>query len=827
MRRILFAVLAVLALPGAAGAAAPDNNVEWNGVSHVGWQDRRPLCPVGGESFQVRFQTYVNDITSARVHADDGTVTWVTAAKVGTRSVYDVWAAAIPASTPGGTVRYWIELTDGSDTDYYSVGGTSDGTPVDGGFVVDFATLEHAPIGATRTSGGGAVFKVWAPTRVSTYARGDFNGWSLANPLTKVGEHFIGLVPVVGAGQEYKFFFNNSVYNTDARGRAMNPADNNNSIVADPFAYGWNDAGFVTPSIERMIVYQLQIGTFAGRNDPLGSTPFPSRYVDVAARAGQLAQLGINAVMFNPFTEFPGDLSAGYNPKSLWAPEWKYGTPDECKAMVDSLHRHGIAALLDIVWNHFTFNENFMWNYDGSQIYFDSPAVDTPWGSQADFDQSAVRDYYVDSALYWLEEFHLDGFRMDATSYMNLPAQAAAGWALMQRLNDTVDNRWVDKVVIAEQLPDDPGITTPTSAGGAGFDCQYRDVFVDDLRQAIFDAAFGDPSMAAVRTAILGGGTYLSGNRVLNYLELHDEAWPSSGGQRIVRVIDTSAPYDDLYAKGRVKLGQGLVLTAPGVPAMLMGSEWLEDTNFGADASSRIDWSKRTTYAPIYRYFQDLIALRRDQPELYASASVHVFHVNEGGNVIAFRRYDAQNNASVVIANFSNTNYASYRIGLPLAGPWHERIDSQSSVYDGNGLDNPGTLATDPIPADGFVQSVAINVPQMGLLMLGPGNPTVGVDDVPRPPATRLRIDRVTPSPARGSATLTLSLPRAVAVKLAIYDARGARVATLLDGPRGAGTWSVRWDGRDARGGPAPAGIYFARIDAGSEFATSRFALIR
>ena len=156
MRRILFAVLAVLALPSAAGAAAADNNVEWNGVSHVGWQDRRPLCPVGGESFQVRFQTYVNDITSARVHADDGTVTWVTAAKVGTRSVYDVWAAAIPASTPGGTVRYWIELTDGSDTDYYSVGGTSDGTPVDGGFVVDFATLEHAPIGATRTSGGGA-----------------------------------------------------------------------------------------------------------------------------------------------------------------------------------------------------------------------------------------------------------------------------------------------------------------------------------------------------------------------------------------------------------------------------------------------------------------------------------------------------------------------------------------------------------------------------------------------------------------------------------------------------------------------------------------------
>ena len=100
-------------------------------------------------------------------------------------------------------------------------------------------------------------------------------------------------------------------------------------------------------------------------------------FIDVAVRAYQLADLGVNAVMINPITEFPWDFSAGYNPITAWSPEWKYGTPDHLRAMVDSLHNHGIAVLLDVVWNHFSFSDNFMWDYDGTQLYFDDPAVET------------------------------------------------------------------------------------------------------------------------------------------------------------------------------------------------------------------------------------------------------------------------------------------------------------------------------------------------------------------------------------------------------------------------------------------------------------------
>jgi 1,4-alpha-glucan branching enzyme len=821
--QVLAAALCAQLMAGPARAAAPDDNIEWNGISHVGWQDRRPLCPVGGESFQVRFQTWANDLTSARVSVDAGASSWVDASKVGTRGPHDIWAATVPA-TGSAAESYWIELTDGTDTDYVSPAGLSDDAPASG-WVLDFTTLEHAPIGATRTSGGGAVFKVWAPTRTTAHVRGEFNSWGLGNPMTKVGEHFIAFVPAVGDRQMYKYFFNNATWNTDARARSLNPSQDLNAHVEDPFRYVWQNDAHVTPPFEEMVVYQLHIGTFAGRNDPLGTPPFPSGYAAVAARAGHLAELGVNAVMFNPFTEFPGDLSVGYNPQSMWAPEWKYGTPDQLKAMVDALHAHGIAVILDIVWNHFTVNENFMWNYDGSQQYFDSPHVDTPWGAQADFDKLAVRDYYAESALYWLEEYRLDGFRMDATDYMNLPAQAAAGWALMQRLNDDVDRRWADKITIAEQLPNDSWVTRPTSLGGAGFDTQYHDAFTDQLRQEILDAAFGDADMWRISNIVNGSGQYLEGRYAFNYLELHDEAWPSSGGQRLVKTIDTTFPHDDQFAQGRLKLGLGLVLLAPGVPAFLMGDEWLEDTDFGSDIGNRIDWSKKTTYAPHYQYMRDLIGLRTGRAALRADAARHVFHINEGLNVIAFRRWDGAGDEIVVVANFSNSDRNDYRLGLPVAGDWVESVNSQAVEYGGAGPENGGTLPTEPVSWDGYAQSRVLNIPKMGVLVLEQA-PTTGV-----PGATSggagIELGRVMPSPARGSATVSLTLAREARASVTVHDVTGRRVATLLEGPLGPGSHTLRWNGALDDGSPAAAGVYVLRASAGGATLARRFALLR
>ncbi|MBD3347671.1 MAG: DUF3459 domain-containing protein [Candidatus Eisenbacteria bacterium] len=822
------AAAVLLSLSFAAQAAGPDGNVEWNGVSHVWWQDRRPLCPVDGEAFEVRFQTYRYDITSARVHVDDGTAAWIGAVKTAARGPYHIWSASIPA-TESSALSYYFELTDGTDVDYLSLGGVSDGPPVDGGFVVDYDTLEHAPLGSTLLPGGGAVFRVWAPGATSVHVRGEFNGWTLSDPMTQDGDYFVSRVPTASDRHQYKYYFSGSTWKPDARGKSLNASENLNTHIEDRFRYDWQVEDFDTPDFEEMVIYQLHVGTFAGRNDPYGSAPFPAGFSEVSERVSHLAELGVNAVMLNPITEFPWDYSAGYNPITQWAPEWAYGTPDEFKEMIDTLHSNGIAVLLDIVWNHVSYSDNFLWYYDGTQIYFDDPAVETPWGSQADFDSGPVRDYYADSSLNWLEEFKLDGYRMDATGYMNIYPQEASGWSLMQRFNDEMDRRWIDKIAIAEQLPDNSWVTRPTALGGAGFDSQYYDEFTDRLRDEILDAALGDPEMWKIQNIVNGGGQYLEGRHVTNYLELHDEAWPTSGGQRIVKTIDTTAPHDDQYAKGRTKLAQGVVLTAPGIPAMLMGTEWLEDTDFGTDSENRIDWSHKTTYAQIFAYYQDLVSLRTHHPALRADAGHEVTHVNESGNVIAWQRWsDGPGEVLLVLANFSNTDYGTYRIGLPQPGDWHELLNSQATEYDGNGMENPGTITSEAVPQDGFGQSAVIQLPKMGLVVLAQGQQTDVPDGSAEMETAAAKIAGAHPNPFSPSTSITLALPSPTRAALSVYDASGRLVRTLATREFPAGRSSVEWDGRDGRGRRVATGVYFARLETemGSSAAT-KLVLLR
>ncbi len=816
---LIIALLILHTVP--AGAAGPDNNVEWDGVSHVDFQDRRPLCPVGNEGFSIRFQANIDDLTGARVFVDDGgSTSWLVAVVAGQRGPYDIWEVQVPVTSSAG-ISYFIELTDGTDIDYLSISGLNDTIPVDGGWPLDFTTLDHAPVGATLATGG-AVFKVWAPGASTCHVRGEFNEWGLTDQLTRVGEHFIGYVSGPSAGDEYKYFFSpGSIWKADARARAFNSGSNSNSIIEDPFGYQWQVDDFQTPPQEEMVVYQLHMGTFAGLNDPAGSVVHPAGYLDVAARVSHLVDLGVNTVMFNPVNEFPGDESAGYNPITAWAPEWVYGSADDFKYLVDACHRNGIAVLLDIVWNHFSVNDNYLWDYDGTQFYFDDPAADTPWGAQADFDRDGVRDYYLNSALHWLEEYKLDGYRMDATDYMN--NVQGSGWSLMQEFNDIVDNRFAGKVVVAEQLPDDNWVTRPVSLGGAGFDCQYYDYFTDTIREEIFDAAFGDPEMWKIRNIINGGGTYLEGASVFNYFELHDEAWSSSGGGRAVKVIDPSVPHDDEWAQGRTKLAHSIVMLSPGIPAFLMGCEWLEDTDFGTSSAERIDWSNKINYSEYFAYFRDLIAVR-DNSAFRADASRNVYHLNESGNVIGFRRWDAENDF-VVIANFSNTDYSDYRIGLPQEGYWREALNSMDFNYGGPGPVNDGTLNTEPVGYNGYSQSFLIELPKMAFIVLEKGAVQTDTEEPLIPSVNALEPNY--PNPFNPSTTIRFSLAGPGHTSLRVYDVAGRLVRSLVDDTLDDGMHEIPWDGTNERGDVAASGVYFYRLVTGRFKQTRRMVLLR
>ncbi|NNE09072.1 MAG: T9SS type A sorting domain-containing protein, partial [Gemmatimonadetes bacterium] len=357
---------------------------------------------------------------------------------------------------------------------------------------------------------------------------------------------------------------------------------------------------------------------------------------------------------------------------------------------------------------------------------------------------------------------------------------------------------------------------------------QYYDKFTDDLRQEIFDAALGDPEMWKIEDVLEGGGAYLSGSKAMHYLELHDEAWPSSGGQRIVKTIDGSLPHDDMWAKGRVKLGQGVVMFAAGVPAILQGSEWLEDTDFGTGLGNRIDWGKKITYAPIYQYMKDIIGERRTNSAFRANAGIDVYKVDEANNVIVWQRFDGSGNVAVVVANFSNANRLNYRVGMPSAGTWYELINSQASVYDGNGLGNGGQVSTEGIAWDGQSQSAVLTVPQMGLLVFSKTAPVpTDVPTGPAPQLEKMRFESVRPNPTRAEAIAVFHLPAATEVRMDVFDIRGRLVTRVANETFPAGRQRVVWDGRAGSGERAPAGIYFMKLESGGSTVTKKLILLK
>ncbi len=714
--------LALLPLASRGHAAQIDGQVDPDGLTHLPWHDRTPAVPVRSENFEVRFQSAANDLSSARVRQDVvGTPPrYFSAVRVGQRGPYDLWAAQVDGRD-ADRVLYQIEATDGADTDFLGQAGVGETGAPGGFFPLDFNTFEHAPPGATPATGGVA-FRVLAPVAPTAFVRGEFNGFTLAHPMTRQGDEFIAFVPGAAAGDSYKYFFGaTSTWKPDAFAKQLDPGDFNNSIVVDPAAYAWGTGPFTPPPFERMVCYQLHVGTFSGLNDPQGATGSPASFADATARVDHLAELGVNVVYLNPVHEWPAAFSGGYNPTTLTAIESALGSPDALKALVDALHARGIAVILDVVYNHFDAGANFLFAYTGpsaaDNVFFDTPPADTPFGPQLDLDDPRLRQFVLDAAALMLEEYRMDGFRVDALSAFSFGPQPVASNFLLRDLNDLADARWKDKIMLGEVFGDDPFFTRPTSSGGLGFDSQYHTAFKDAVRSATFNAAFGSPNVGALASAATRSGE-LSGTRVFNYFELHDDAWPLNSNQRAVRTIDPTPPHDNEFAVSRTKLAHGMTLLAKGIPSLLMGTEWLEDNGWEFE---KIDWSQKTQYAQIFRFYSDLIRLRTSREALFADASAFAFHTNETADVFAFERAIPGGDSFVVLANFGGASYAgagSYRIGLPRAGAWEVALQSDALEYGGFGAGTRGVVVAEPSPLHAFAQSAAFDLPARSFVLL-------------------------------------------------------------------------------------------------------------
>ncbi|MBN1766315.1 MAG: alpha amylase C-terminal domain-containing protein [Sedimentisphaerales bacterium] len=536
----------------------------------------------------------------------------------------------------------------------------------------------------------GTTFRVWAPNAPSISVVGSFNGWNAnSNPLADEGDG-LWSADVTGAEilDQYKYYID-GLWKTDPRARDVVSSVGNGIIVGN--SYGWT--AYTPPSWNDMVIYEMHIGTYY--DAPGGS---PGTWQLAMSRLDHIQALGVNAVEIMPVSEFPGDYSLGYNPVNLFAPESAYGSPYQMRSFIDACHQRGMAVLIDVVYSHLgpTDLDQSLWQFDGFSTYPDTGGIYfyeddnryTPWGdTRPNYLTSEVRSFLCDNVLYWLDDYNMDGVRMDGTAYIRERdiggPDIPEGWSLMQWINDEVDAADAQKLCIAEDMRDNDWITKTTGEGGAGFDSQWDARFHHKVVPALTTSDDQYRNMWEVSDAITHLYNGWDTQRVI-YTESHDEVGLSSGKSRVPEQI-WPGNADSYYSKKRSTLGAGLVFTSPGIPMIFMGQEFLEDGSWHDD--DPLDWSKDTTFAGIKLLYTHLIGLRRNfagHTLGLLARNVHVFHVNDTDKVIAFHRWwnGGPGDDTIIVANFSYQGISDYNIGMPRGGRWRVRFNSDWSGYD-------------------------------------------------------------------------------------------------------------------------------------------------
>ncbi len=554
---------------------------------------------------------------------------------------------------------------------------------------------------------GGVAFRVWAPFASAVFAAGTFNQWDpTAHPFAHEGNGYWSVeVPGAKIGDEYQFVLRNGslplIWHKNPYASEVVNASGN-AIIHDP-NFDWTGDQFVMPAWNELVIYEMHVGTFNDR-----STVGPGTFDDIVPRLAYLQDLGINAIEIMPVLQFPMDYSWGYNPADPFAVDSSLGGPQGLYRFVKAAHSHGIAVIMDVVYNHFGPGDLDLWRFDGwsdpdhnGGIYFyDNARAHTDWGdTRPDYGRPEVRQYIRDNALFWLNKYRVDGLRLDSVS--NIRAvdgrDLADGWSLLQWINNEIRATQPWKIAVAEDLQNNEWITKDTAIGGAGFGSQWDTSFVHPIRQALITPNDSDRDMLAVRDALYHRYNGDAVQRVI-YTESHDEV--ANGHERVPEEI-WPGNAGSWFSRKRSTLGAALVFTAPGIPLIFQGQEFLEDKYFRDTAP--LDWTRLQTYAGIHTLYRDLIRWRRNwfnQTRGLRGQYLNVHHVNDTDKMIAFHRWEmgGPGDDVLIIANFANRGYQSYLLGFPRAGLWHVRLNSD---WQGYSADFGNQLGYDTIAGNG------------------------------------------------------------------------------------------------------------------------------
>lgn len=552
---------------------------------------------------------------------------------------------------------------------------------------------KHTLLGASVYEHG-AHFGVWAPFADSVAVTGDFSNWSEEGmPLEKNKDGtWSGTVSGASAGQQYKYIIHHGkqrLERNDPRALQLTAAQDA-TVLVDP-KFDWQGDDFQLPPPNEQVVYELYIGTF-NRPDPAT----PGTFASAAEKLDYLQGLGVNVIEVMPVCGTNMERWWGYEPTYLYSVEASYGGRHAFMEFVREAHKRGIGVIIDVVYNHLSPQPNFdLWRFDGwstggkGGIYFYNDwRMDTPWGPRLDYGRPEVRSYIVDSVRMWLEECHVDGLRADAVfairnakGYNDDPEHdIPEGWQLLQEINKTVQKINPHAITIAEDVACNEYITKPVKEGGAGFNAQWETTFPNILRHTIDPVEDNDRALAPIEAELR---KYYNGDafqRVV-YSESHDA---DANGQ--ARLNEEIAPNDPggIFARRRSMLGAAVALTAPGIPMLFQGQEFMERGWF--THWSHLDWSRAETYKGTVLFYHDLITLRRNLREQTAGLKgqgYETLQVDETNKVLAYHRWDqgGVGDDTVVILNFANTTHENYEFKFPAKGTWQVRLNSDWQGY--------------------------------------------------------------------------------------------------------------------------------------------------
>lgn len=584
----------------------------------------------------------------------------------------------------------------------------------------------------------GTSFAVWAPHATGVRVCGDFDGWSgLATPLRSLGSSGIWEVflPGVGPGTRYKFQLlgPDGAWHEKADPMAFAaevPPDTASLVFASQ--HDWGDADWLAGrdevdwAAEPMSVYELHLGSWKQ-----GLT-----YRELAHDLVEyLRDTGFTHVELLPVAEHPFGGSWGYQVTSYYAPTSRYGTPDDFRYFVDTLHAAGIGVLVDWVPAHFPRDEWALANFDGAPCY-EHP--DPRRGSQPDwgtlvfnFGRSEVRNFLVANALYWVEEFHVDGLRVDAVAsmlYLDY-SRNESEWlpnvhggrenldavAFLQEVNATVGKRHPGVVMVAEESTAWPGVTRPTHLGGLGFDFKWNLGWMHDTLGYLGH----DPVHRTYHHNNLTFSlVYAFSERYVLPLS-HDEVVHGKGS------LWGRMPGDDWNKAANLRALLAYMWAHPGKQLLFMGGEFGQPGEWAEGRSLEWGLLHHPLHGGLMRMVGDLNAAYRAHPALYTqdadALGFEWIDANDAaGNVASFLRYGTDGSVLVCVANFSGGPHEGYRVGLPHTGRWREVLNTDSELYGGSGVGNLGEVVAGTEPSHGRPASAVLRLPPAGVIWLAP-----------------------------------------------------------------------------------------------------------